>query len=296
MTLLNPTSFVGRVSPALLSLPPLSPLATLALALLLAGPLSKPLTAQAKTGSQNAAAKSPNGLIDAETWFRCIEEGVFDVPPEGGEAFMKIRRYFEAAIAERRQRPGDDLLSTLMALDAEKSLSDDELLAFCNLMITAGNETTTKLLGNALYWLWRNPEQRALVAQDNALIPQWVEETLRFDNSTQALMRTTLEDVEIGGVVIPANEYVLLLVGSANRDPDVFENADDFDIRRDTSAMLSFGKGTHFCMGASLARLEGRVAFEEWWKRFPDYEIQPEGCERVHSVNVRGFAALPVKV
>jgi hypothetical protein len=97
-------------------------------------------------------------------------------------------------------------------------------------------------------------------------------------------------------VVIPANEYVLLLVGSANRDPEAFERPDEFDVRRDTSAMLSFGKGTHFCMGASLARLEGRVAFEEWWKRFPDYEIQPESCERVHSVNVRGFAALPVKV
>ena len=224
------------------------------------------------------------------------EEGVFDVPREGAEAFLKIRRYFEAAIAERRRRPGDDLLSTLMALDAEKSLSEYELLGFCNLMITAGNETTTKLLGNSLYWLWRNPEQRALVARDQGLIPQWVEETLRYDNSTQALMRFTLEDVEIGGVVIPANEYVLLLVGSANRDPEAFERPDEFDIRRDTSAMLSFGKGTHFCMGASLARLEGRVAFEEWWKRFPDYEIQPESCERVHSVNVRGFAALPVKV
>ncbi len=224
------------------------------------------------------------------------EEGVFDVPREGAEAFLKIRRYFEAAIAERRRRPGDDLLSTLMALDAEKSFSEYELLGFCNLMITAGNETTTKLLGNSLYWLWRNPEQRALVARDQGLIPQWVEETLRYDNSTQALMRFTLEDVEIGGVVIPANEYVLLLVGSANRDSEAFERPDEFDVRRDTSAMLSFGKGTHFCMGASLARLEGRVAFEEWWKRFPDYEIQPESCERVHSVNVRGFAALPVKV
>jgi len=224
------------------------------------------------------------------------EEGVFDVPPEGADAFLKIRRYFVDAIAERRTRPGDDLLSALIGLGNDELLDDNGLLAFCNLMITAGNETTTKLLGNGLYWLWRHPEQRALVTADVSLIPQWIEETLRYDNSTQALMRTTLEEVEIGGSVIPANEYVLLLVGSANRDPEVFERPDEFDIRRDTSSMLSFGKGTHFCMGASLARLEARVAFEEWWKRFPDYEVQPEGCERVHSVNVRGFAALPVKV
>jgi cytochrome P450 len=104
------------------------------------------------------------------------------------------------------------------------------------------------------------------------------------------------EDVEVRGVVIPAGAFVLLLVGSGNRDPDVFENPDDYDIRRNTDAMLSFGRGTHFCMGASLARLEGRIAFEEWWKRFPDYEVRPEGIERVHSVNVRGFAALPIKV
>jgi cytochrome P450 len=134
------------------------------------------------------------------------------------------------------------------------------------------------------------------VAGDLGLVPQWVEETLRYDNSTQMLMRTTLEDARVGDVVIPAGENVLLLIGSANRDPAVFERPDVYDVRRDTSAMLSFGRGTHFCMGASLARLEARVAFEEWWKRFPRYEVQPEGIQRVHSVNVRGFAALPVKV
>jgi cytochrome P450 len=109
-------------------------------------------------------------------------------------------------------------------------------------------------------------------------------------------MRTTLEDVTVRGVTIPADQSVLLLVGSANRDPDVFPHPDVYDVGRDTSAMLSFGRGTHFCMGASLARLEARVAFEEWWKRFPRYEVRPEGIERVHSANVRGFAALPVKV
>jgi hypothetical protein len=225
------------------------------------------------------------------------EEGAVDLPPEGVQAFVSIRSYFRERIAELRRRPGDDLLSALLGLDEDGfKPSDDDLLSFCNLMIVAGNETTTKLLGNALYWLWRNPGQRALVAGDLERIPRWVEETLRYDNSTQMLMRTTLEDVRVRGVTIPAGENVLLLVGSANRDPDVFAAADVYDIHRDTSAMLSFGRGTHFCMGASLARLEARVAFEEWWKRFPRYEVRPEGIERVHSVNVRGFAALHVKV
>jgi cytochrome P450 len=149
-------------------------------------------------------------------------------------------------------------------------------------MIVAGNETTTKLLGNALYWLWRNPGERKRLANDLSRIPGWVEETLRYDNSTQLLMRHTLEEVTVRGVTIPAGENVLLLVGSANRDPDVFEAPDVYDIARDTTAMLSFGRGTHFCMGASLARLEAQVAFEEWWKRFPGYQVVPDGIGRVH--------------
>jgi len=224
------------------------------------------------------------------------EEGVCDLPPQTFEAFFKIRGYFTDHLAALRHRPGNDLLSALLALDGGTALRQDDLLALCNLMIVAGNETTTKLIGNALYWLWRNPDQRCLVATDGGLIPLWVEETLRYDNSTQMLMRLTLEDVVVRGTIIPAGSYVLLLIGSANRDPEVFARSDTYDIRRDTSAMLSFGMGAHFCLGASLARLEARVVFEEWWKRFPNYEVEPEGLVRVHSVNVRGFAKLPVRV
>lgn len=224
------------------------------------------------------------------------EDGVRDVPPEGIEAFGRIRSYFRELLATLRERPGDDLLSALLDLTDADAPSEDDLLSFCNLMIVAGNETTTKLLGNALYWLWANPEQRERVQKDPMLIPGWVEETLRYDNSTQALMRVTREDVEVRGVRIPAGQRVLLLVGSGNRDPEVFPDPDTYDVLRDTSEMLSFGRGTHFCMGAALARLEARVAFEEWWKRFRDYEVRPEGAARVHSVNVRGFARLPVKV
>jgi cytochrome P450 len=237
---------------------------------------------------------------ELRTWADLLvhrEDGVVDVPVEGIEAFGKMRAYFQALIAEKRARPQRDLLSALLEAEIDGDrLGDDEILAFSNLMIVAGNETTTKLLANGLYWLWRHPDQRALVREEPGRIPQWIEETLRYDNSTQMLGRWTREAVAIGGTEIPAESRVLLLVGSANRDEDVFERADAFDLSRETSAMLSFGRGTHFCMGAALARLEARVAFEEWWRRFPDYEIEPDGSVRVHSINVRGFARLPVKV
>jgi len=226
------------------------------------------------------------------------DEGVQDVPPEGAAAFAWMREYFQRLLAERRARPGDDLLSALLEaeIDGER-LDEGEILSFANLMIVAGNETTTKLLANALYWLWRNPDQRALVAEDPAgRIPLWVDETLRYDNSTQMLARLVTEDVEVRGVKLRAGGRALLLVGSANRDEEVFPHADRFDVTRDASQSLSFGRGVHFCLGASLARLEGRVVLEEWWKRFPRYEVEPEGAVRVHSINVRGFATLPVAV
>lgn len=225
------------------------------------------------------------------------EEGLRDVPKEGIAAFGKIRAYFQELIRERRARPGDDLLSRLLKAEIEGTLlSEAEILSFCNLMIVAGNETTTKLLANALYWLWRFPDQRRMVREDPGLVPAWVEETLRYDNSSQALARVLTEDVELHGTTVPAGARVFLLIGAANRDPEVFEQPDTFDLHRDTENLLSFGLGTHFCMGASLARLEARVALEEWWKRFSDYEVVPEGAVRVHSINVRGFAALPVKL
>jgi cytochrome P450 len=225
------------------------------------------------------------------------EEGLLDVPPGGVEAFVWIRRYFQQALEERRARPGDDLLSALLAAEVEgERLTEDDIVSFANLMIVAGNETTTKLLANALYWLWRHPEQRALLRRDPARIPAWVEETLRYDNSTQMLARLLTQDLVLHDVAVPAGSRILLLIGSANRDERAFPDPDAYDLRRDTSASLSFGQGTHFCLGAALARLEARVVLEEWQRRFPDYEIVPDGAVRVHSVNVRGFAALPVKV
>jgi len=223
------------------------------------------------------------------------EAGVQGIPPEGIEASGKLLRYFSLAVAERRLRPGDDLASALCAaeLDGER-LADKDVMAFLYLMIIAGNETTTKLLANALYWLQQNPAARAEVRADPALVPAWVEETLRYDNSTQLMARTAAREAEIHGQTIRAGDKVLLLIGSANRDERVFPDPDVYDLHRDTSEHLSFGRGIHFCLGASLARLEARVALEEVLRRLPGFRIDEARLERVHSTNVRGFSAMPV--
>ncbi len=223
------------------------------------------------------------------------EEGMTDVPPAGMEAAMHMLGYFHQLVADHRAHPRDDLTAALLAAEIDGDRLDDaEILGFLFLMIIAGNETTTKLLGNAVYWLWRTPEQRRLVEADPALIPRWVEETLRYDGSTQALARTVVGDLELHGERMRDGDRVVLLVGAANRDERVFPEPERYDLMRDTSAMLSFGQGTHFCLGAALARLEARVALEEVQRRFRDYEVEPEGIARVHSVNVRGFASLPI--
>jgi len=214
-------------------------------------------------------------------------------PASAAAAARELMGYFARTIAQRRARPGDDLTSALLVAEIDGDrLNDGEIMGFLFLMIIAGSETTTKLIGNALYWLWRTPSERARLAAEPARLPQWVEETLRYDNSTQALARLATQDVALHGARIRAGDMVVLLVGSANRDERVFPDAARYDILRDTTPTLAFGHGIHFCLGAALARLEGRVALEEFWRRFPDYQIDPEASARVHSVNVRGFAHL----
>jgi hypothetical protein len=224
-------------------------------------------------------------------------EGLNDVPPEGVEAAFAMAGYFDEMVRARRVRPTPDLTSALLTADlGGDRLIDDEIISFLFLMVVAGNETTTKLLANAWYWGWRFPDERAKVFADVRRIPDWVEETLRFDTSSQMLLRVTTGDVELRGTVLPDGQRVLLLVGSANRDPRVFPQPDRYDLDRDTSKLVSFGSGRHFCLGAALARLEGRVGLEELLKRIDDYDIDADGAERVHSINVRGFARLPTTV
>jgi cytochrome P450 len=224
------------------------------------------------------------------------EDGVQDVPPEGMAAALDLVVYYSEMLAQRRANPTDDVISAL--LDAEidgDRLDDEEIIGFLFLMVVAGNETTTKLLGNAWYWAWRNPEQRTKPFADPSRIPTWVEETLRYDTSSQMLARIATQDIELYDRVIPAGDRVVLLAGSANRDHRVFAEPDRYDLDRaePLPQLASFGFGRHFCLGASLARLEARVALEELVAAVDDYDIDPTGISRVHSVNVRGFATLP---
>ncbi len=227
------------------------------------------------------------------------EEGVYDVPPEGVAAALELVVYYTDMLDQRRKQRTDDLTSALLDAEIEGDrLTDDEIISFLFLMVVAGNETTTKLLGNAWYWGWRNPDQLAKPFADPAKIVPWVEETLRYDTSSQLLARTTKVDVELHGVTIPAEARVVLLPGSANRDGRVFNDPDTYDLDRPVGQheLASFGFGRHYCLGASLARLEARVALEELLGAIESYDIDPDGLERVHSVNVRGFAHVPCAI
>ncbi len=225
------------------------------------------------------------------------EEGASDVSKEGVDAAVALFAYYVELLAARRRDPRDDLTSalTLAETDGDR-LTDEEIIGFLFLMIVAGNETTTKLLGNSVYWAARNPDELAKVIADPQRIPDWVNETLRYDGSTQLLARLLLKDVELHGQVARANSRLVLLLGAANRDGAVFPDPDRFDIDRDTSPMVSFGGGRHYCLGANLARLEARVALEELVARIRGIEVDDDRATRVHSINVRGFAHLPVVV
>ena len=220
------------------------------------------------------------------------EDGVVDVPQTGIAAAVELAKYFTDMIAERRRDRTEDLISALL----DEELGDPEIMSFLFLIVVAGNETTAKLLANAWYWAWLNPAERAKPFADPGRIENWIDETLRFDGSSQMLARTLTDDVELHGVRIPKDARALLLIGSANRDPRVFAEPDRYDLDRDTAEMVSFGAGRHFCLGAPLARLEARIALTELVRRVEDYDIDESGATRVHSVNVRGFESLPTTV
>lgn len=224
------------------------------------------------------------------------EEGVRRMPDAAAAAALELVTYYVDFVKERRRASRDGLVDALLeaTIDGER-LTDDDVISFLFLMTIAGNETTTKLLANALYWLAKHPDQRRQVEADRTLVPQWVEETLRFDNSSQILGRVATRDVEMHGETIREGGRVLLLVGAANRDPAVFEDPDRYDVSRDCTEFVSFGKGVHFCLGARLARLEGVIGLETSLEFFPDYEVDESKLVRVHNTNVRGFAEMPIR-
>jgi cytochrome P450 len=208
--------------------------------------------------------------------------------------------YYREHVARRKQHPTDDLTTALLTVeDGGDRMTEGEVIGFLFLMVVAGNETTTKLLGNAMYHLTADPAQRDRVFDDVALVPSWIEETLRFDTSTQLLARLLVEDLTLHGRTAPAGSQVLLALGSANHDEDVFTDPGRFDLDRpqeQLAQILSFGGGRHFCLGANLARLEARVVLDSLVARVSSVEVDHDRCERFYSANVRGFARMPARL
>jgi cytochrome P450 len=209
---------------------------------------------------------------------------------------------FADYIEWRAQHPADDLMTVLLNAEFEdetgtvRTLSRDEVLSYTQVIAGAGNETTGRLIG----WLGRllgdHPDQRRALVEDPALIPNAVEETLRFQPTGLHLARYVLRDVEYYGTTVPAGSAILLLVGSATRDERRHIDPDRYDVRRELGAHLTFGYGLHFCLGASLARLEGRVALDEVVQRFPDWEVDDDNVVVASTSTVRGFESLPVRL
>ncbi len=224
------------------------------------------------------------------------EDGVSAIPKAASDASKNLIGYFAELIEAKRKKPADDLVSALAEAELDgRHLSDTEILGFCFLLISGGNETTEKLIANTIHQLSRHVDQRERIVAEPSLIPALVEESLRFRSPTQYMVRTTTIDVERHGRTIPAGEQVVLLIGAANHDPRRFQDPGRFAIDRKISQHLAFGFGVHFCLGARLARLEARVAMEEIHKRLPDYRVDESGVSVVHAGNVAGLATLPIR-
>ena len=214
----------------------------------------------------------------------------------GLDAAAALYEYFTAFLAERRAHPQDDLMTALVQAEVDgEYLSEEELLGFCLLLLVAGHETTTNLLSNSAVVLAQHPDVRQQLADDPELVPAAVEELLRFDSPVQGLARTLTAPVELHGESMQTGDTVLLLFGSANRDDHAFPHADRFDVNRHPERQVAFGRGIHFCLGASLARLEARIALQTLLTRRPDWDVDLDAAVRLHSGPIRGYISLPMQ-
>lgn len=220
--------------------------------------------------------------------------------PDGTDAFKmesvgKLMQYMNDLVTERRDHPRDDMISDLHAAriaDADgggdTQLTFEEVFGFTQLLVFAGNETTARLLGWTAVLLARHPDQRAILLDDPSVVPNAVEELLRYESPSPIQGRYVTRDVDVAGTTIPAGSRLAILNASANRDERHFEDPDRFDVTRQIDRHLAFGYGVHFCLGAALARLEGKVVLEEMLARFPDWQVDESSIELVHTSTVRG--------
>jgi cytochrome P450 len=211
------------------------------------------------------------------------------IPPSAIEAMIESATYWFQLVAEKRANPDDGLISRL----CRETLTDNEVVGFCSLIGAAGTETLTKLLASAVVLFQRNPDQWEKVLDDPGKLTGAVDETLRYWAPSQYQGRVLTDEVAIHGVTMPKGARVLLLTGAGNHDEREYPDPDRFDVERPVHVPLGFGYGVHFCLGAALARLEGRVALEEFGRVFPRYEIDEAKLRRVHMSNVHGFASVP---
>ena len=218
-----------------------------------------------------------------------------DARPQIRQNSQDLFAYFEGALEDCRKHPRDSLLNDLVrAEDENQTLTAAEVLSLAVFLIAAGSETTTNLIGNAMLLLCSHSEQMAKVRSNLALVPQMVEEVLRYESPLQTLIRQAMQDVEIAGTKIPAGSFVLFLLGSANRDERKFPEPDRFDVTRNADGHVGFGFGIHFCLGAQLARMEGQIALRALLERYPRLSRTDAPLARVESIVLRGPKALPL--
>lgn len=221
----------------------------------------------------------PERRLDFKRWSDTVNEvsllglGTHDMKQVVAD-LREFSEYMEAAIARRRREPGEDLISALLQAN-EDLLNPEDLIAFTRLLLVAGNETTTHLLGNGIVALLRHPSEWERLQLDASLVPNAIEEMLRYDGPAQAVLRVTTQDTEVAGHPLPKGSRVMLLIGAANRDPRRFPDPDRFDVTRDTQGHVAFGHGIHFCLGAPLARLEVKVVLEELLPRVRRLSFAP---------------------
>jgi len=207
----------------------------------------------------------------------------------------ELATYMHGVIEERRREPRDDLMSGLIAAEEQgQILSEDEMLATAMLLLVAGNETTTNLIGNGTLALLRNPDQMRTLRDDPSLIPTAVEELLRYDGPVQGTGRVATEPMEIDGRAIEPGQAVLCMLAAANRDPAQFERPDELNLRRHPNEHLAFGDGIHFCLGAPLARAEGQIAFQAMLERLADPRLETEDLRWGGTFILRGLTNLPI--
>lgn len=230
------------------------------------------------------------------------EAGKAEATPEGAQAGFDMGVRFWEIVQEKRRNPDGLMISRLCDVEVVRDddgtmtrLTDAEIAGFATLMAAAGSETVTKLVGSGVVQFARNPDQWQKIVDDPSLIPGAVEETLRIAPPSQYQGRFSHRESTWHGVTIPANEPVLLLTGAATHDPRAFDDPDAFDIEREQRMSVGFGHGIHLCIGAFLARMESRVAFEELSRRYPRFEIDESGLQRVHMSNVAGYSNVPFR-